>query len=61
MNALTKYLVKITKAHFGTGFSSQIIRILFAKSKLKGLKAAKDAQEALGHASLETTMSYAKE
>ena len=61
MNALSKYLVKITKAHFGTGFSSQIIRILFAKDKMKGLKAAKDAQEALGHASLQTTLSYAKE
>ena len=61
MNALSKYLAKITKSHFGTGFSSQIIRILFAKSKMKGLKAAKDAQEALGHKSLETTLSYAKE
>ena len=60
MNALSKYLVKITKVHFGTGFSSQIIRILFAKSKVEGLKLAKEAQESLGHASLETTLSYAK-
>ena len=60
MNALSKYLAKITKSHFGTGFSSQIIRILFAQSKIAGLEAAKEAQESLGHKSLETTLSYAK-
>ena len=59
-NSLSKYLVKITKELFPTGFSSQIIRILFAQDKLKGLKALTDAQEALGHADIQTTMSYAK-
>ena len=61
MNGLTKYLLKITKKHFGTSFSSQIIRILFAKHNVKGLKDAITTQKLLGHSNLNTTLSYAKE
>ena len=59
-NGLSKYLNKITKKHFGTAFSSQIIRILYARDKVGGLKIAKEAAEALGHNNLEMTLSYAK-
>ena len=61
MNGLTKYLLKITKKHFDTAFSSQIIRILFAKHHAKGLKDAIATQKSLGHSNMTTTLSYAKE
>ena len=60
-NALSKYLTQVTKHHFGTGFSSQIIRILFAQHHMKNLKEAEKASEKLGHKSLAMTLSYAKQ
>ena len=60
-NGLTKYLKRITKKHFGHAFSSQIIRILFAKHNIKGLKDAITTQKLLGHSNLDSTLSYAKE
>ena len=59
-NGLSKLIAKGTKDIFNRPITSQLIRILYAQSKITALKTTSDAQKDLGHTNLNMTLSYAK-